>query len=382
MIDSGNTARNLRLGLDLAAASHQLRADSWTQIERRLVSRPRRRVAIAAVAAAVAAVMVVAATVCLRQQLSGPAPRSAIRPPSQQLKVASRLHFSHFVGPVAAGPGSVWAGGLNVTYRVNPATSQVTMTVPTPGTDEFSWLAIGAGSVWVTGGNRPGYHLGVYRIDLRDNKVTDFVRLPQYGQPGTIAIADRRVWVGSDAGGGSLYRIDPRRSRVTGPPIGLGYGVGAIVPAAGALWVSLTNAGGSILRIAPLTGEVTLPQGAWAKITNVDAAGARSMWMSGNNVIDRVDPATGRITAAIRARGVDWVYFWHGSAWAVMSSAAGTVSIVRVDPATDKVVGKAVALGSGPVAVAAGPAGLWAVTGSNFNHQQLVHLVLRTIVRG
>lgn len=378
MIDHGTTARNLRLGLDQAAASRQLSPDSWTQIEQRLVSRRRPRMAIAAVAAAVAVATVIAVAIYLRPPLPAPAPRNSGSAPSQQLVVAGRLHFARPWGPVAAGAGAVWVGGLNVTYRVNPATSKVVATIPTPGTDEFSWLTIGAGSVWITGGDMPGYQLGVYRIAASDNKVAAFIKLPRVGLPGTVAVAYGRVWVGSYVGGGSLYRINPRTNRIAGRPVVLGADIGSIVPAAAALWITHTNAGGSVDRIDPLTGATaSLNPAVWNKITNVDTAGAGSLWMSGNNVINRVDPATGHITAAIPVAGVDRVYFWHGSAWAVTSSSAGTASIVRVDPATNKVTGKAVPLGSAPAAVAVGPTGLWAVNG-----QQLLHLVLRTIPRG
>lgn len=376
MIDRGTTARNLRLGLDRAAASHQLSPDSWTQIEQRLASRRRPRMAIAAVAAAVAVAAVIAVTLYLRPPLPAPAPRKSSSAPSQQLVVASRLHFARFVLPVAAGAGAVWVGGLNVTYRVNPATNKVVATIPTPGTDEFSQLAIGAGSVWVSGGNMPGYQLGVYRINPHDGKVMAFITLPRYGLPGPIAIAYGSVWVA----GGNLYRINARTNRVVGPHFEFGTDIGPIVPAAGALWVTSTNGGGSVSRIDPRTGaSASLNPAVWSKITDIDASGAGSLWMSGTNVVDRVDPATGRITAAISLPGVDSVYFWRNSAWAVTSSSTGTASIVRVDPATNKATGTAVALGSGPESVAAGPTGIWAV---NVSRQQLLHLVLRTIPRG
>lgn len=380
MIDHGTTARNLRLGLYQAAASHQLSPDSWTQIEQRLANRRRSRRAIAAVAAAVAVATVIAVALYLRPPLPAPAPRNSGSAPSQQLVVASRLHFARFVFPVAAGAGAVWVGGLNVTYQVNPATSKVVATIPTPGTDEFSQLAIGAGSVWVSGGNRPGYQMGVYRINPNASKVMAVIKLPRYGLPGTVAVAYGSVWVGSDVGGGSLYRINPRTNRIAGRPVDLGADIGRVVPAAGALWVTSTNGGGSVSRIDPRTGaSASLNPAAWSTITDVDASGAGSLWMSGTNVVDRVDPVSGRITSAISLPGVDRVYFWRNSAWAVTSSSAGTTSIVRVDPATNKVTGRPVRLGSGPEAVAAGPTGIWAV---NISSQQLLHLVLRPIPRG
>jgi streptogramin lyase len=373
MIDYGTTTSNLRLGLDRAAASHQLSPDSWTQIEQRVVSRRRPRMAIAAVAAAVAVATVIAVTLYLRPPLPAAAPRNSGSASSQQLVIAGRLHIARAVSRVAAGAGAVWVGGLNVTYRVNPATNKVVATIPTPGTDEFSQLAVGAGSVWVSGGNGPGYQLGVYRINPQTSKVTAFIDLQKTGLLGPIAIAYGSVWVT----GGNLYRVNPRTNRIVGPHFEFGAEIASVVPAAGALWVTSTNGRGEVSRIDPRSGASgSLNLAAWSKITNIDASGAGSLWMTGKNVVDRVDPVSGRITAAMSLPGVDRVYFWRNSAWAVTSSSGGTASIVRVDPATNKVTGKGVTLGSGPEAVAAGPTGIWAV---NIGDQQLLHLVLRTI---
>ncbi len=205
--------------------------------------------------------------------------------------------------------------------------------------------------------------------------MTAFIDLQRTGLPGPVVIACGWVWVVV----GNLYRINPRTNRIVGPRFEFGGDIGSLVPAAGALWVTNAN-GGSVSRIDLRTGaSAALNPAVWSKITDIDASGAGSLWMSGTNVVDRVDPVSGRTTAAIFLPGVDRVYFWRNSAWALTSSSAGTASIVRVDPATNKVTGQAVRLGSGPEAVAAGPTGIWAV---NIGDQQLLHIVLRTIGRG
>jgi hypothetical protein len=51
---------------------------------------------------------------------------------------------------------------------------------------------------------------------------------------------------------------------------------------------------------------------------------------------------------------------------------SGLGTVVGIDPASNRVVGHAVPLGT-PAAIAAGPTGLWVV---DFSHAELVHLVL------
>ena len=379
MTDLDETARTLRLALDEAANRHQLSPGSWQEIARRLHRQPLRRAAIAALIVSVVAASSLTAASYLRHKLGS---SGAARGRSeQQLTVVSRLHLPGGGWDVAAGAGAVWIGGLGVTYKVDPATGKITATVPTAGTDEFSRMAVGFGAVWITGGNRPGDHLGILRISPADDRVTAFITMPDFGLPGAVAIADGRVWVGSDADGGSILRVDPHTNRVSGRPLRIGMDVGAIVPGAGALWVTHTNAGGSVTAINPSTGAISdLSSSAWHKVTAVETAGAGSLWMAGNNVIQRINPASGRLTASITVRGaaqvISWVTFWHGSVWAITSSGSGSgpASIIRINPATDQVAGRPVVFGDTPAALTAGPTGLWAIDVTN---TELVHLALR-----
>jgi streptogramin lyase len=111
-----------------------------------------------------------------------------------------------------------------------------------------------------------------------------------------------------------VVRIDPRTNRVSGPPIRVGTGAGELVPAAGALWVAGGNIVGELSRINPATGAVNP---ILANVEDVDAVGAGSLWViSTHGGIQRVDPATGKVTATIRLAHAVSVIFWAGSAWA------------------------------------------------------------------
>jgi DNA-binding beta-propeller fold protein YncE len=379
------TAARLRFALDREVAKHQLSPGAWPRLERRLRRQPWRRAAIAAVCALIVAA-VAAVTPYLWHNLSGPAASHPHPQPGPHLVIGARAHVSS-TGPLTTGYEAVWLIGPGVIYRVDPATARTVATIPAPGTGgKLSGITIGAGAVWATSaGGRPG----VYRIDPRTNRVTSFIRLPP--TPTAIAVAHGRVWVTEPKEGpGIVVRIDPRTNRISGPPIRVGAGPGEIVSSMGTLWV--TNSSGisnvpDVSRINPATGAVANPRGrSWggtdrlgnAKVSRIDAAGAGSLWTTDVNVVERVDPATGHVTAAIPVPHAWHVIFWHGLAWALTAMGpSGLGTVVGIDPASNRVIVHRAPFHGAPMAIAAGPAGLWLVF-ANPGHtsQQLVHLVL------
>ena len=337
MDDDQLTATRLRLALDREVAKHQWSPGAWPRLERRLRRQPWRRAAIGAACALIAAA---AATVTpyLWHNLSGPITSHPHPQPGPHLVIGVRTPVSS-VGPLTTGYGAVWIIGAGVIYRVDPATARTVATIPAPGTSsKGSQIATGAGAVWATSN---GGHTGV-------------------------------------------YRIDPRASRVSGPPIRVGLGPGLIVPGAGTLWVTGMD---YVSRINPATGAVANARGGpWggtdslgnAKVSRIDAAGAGSLWTIGVNVVQRVDPANGHVTAVIPVPHAWRVIFWRGLAWALTGVApAGLGTIVGIDPASNRVVVHGIPFRGAPTAIASGPDGLWAVV-ANPDHtsQQLVHLVL------
>jgi len=384
MDNDQQTAARLRLALDREVAKHQLSPGAWPRLERRLRRQPWRRAAIAAVCAVIVAAAA-AVTPYMWHRLSGPVASH----PQPHLVIGARAHVSGL--SLTTGYGAVWIIGQGVIYRIDPATAKTVATIPTPGTGGKppSGIATGAGAVWATSnGGRPG----VYRIDPRTNRVTSFIRLPP--APIAITVAHGRVWVTeAKEGPGSVVRIDPRANRVSGPPIRVGAGPGEIVSGAGTLWVTnssyLSNVP-DVSRINPATGAVANPHGgSWggtdrlgnAIVSRVDAAGAGSLWTTGVNVVQRVDPATGHVTAAIPVPHAWHVIFWHGLAWALTGVApSGRGTVVGIDPASNRVVVHGAPFRGAPMAIAAGPAGLWVVFLTNPDTEatslELVHLVL------
>jgi hypothetical protein len=220
---------------------------------------------------------------------------------------------------LAVGYRAVWVTGIGVTYQVDEVTGRIARTIPTPGT--------------FPDGCRSGI---------------------------AIAVADGLVWVTSYHG--DLLRIQPRTGQVVGQPIPVGFGDWALVPAAGVLWVTSYGSGsygGTVSRVDLATGAVQR----FGNL-NVQAAGAGSLWTP---LVQRVDPATGNVTASLAVPGTSQVAFWNGSAWAL--TVQQSLALLRIDPATDRATGKpvlvgkplpaALAWGSDPTAIAVGPTGLW-----------------------
>lgn len=356
-------AARLRLALEREATRHELSPGAWPQIERRLRRQTWRRVRIAAAGAAVTAAAVIAAP-SLWHAMSGPA---ASHPrPAPQLAVVGRTHLSHGGTFPASGYGGIWVTGKGVIYRVDPATAQIVTTIPVPGIGlKQSHIATGAGAVWVTGRDRGRF--GVYRIDPRRNRVASFIRLPP--TPVTVTVAYGRVWVNEPrAGRAVVFRIDPATNRISGPPIPVGTGGGWMVAGFGALWVTNGDANGSVSRINPATGAVTRTL---TNVPDVTAAGAGSLWGTGNHGgVHRADPATGRVTAAVGGplKNAVRVTFWAGSAWA---SAEPPGTLIRIDPASNRIIGTAVRAGTSPIYITAAPSGLWVV---DFTAGDLLHL--------
>jgi DNA-binding beta-propeller fold protein YncE len=379
MDNDQQTATTLRLALDREVANHQLSPGAWPRLERRLRRQPWRRAAIAALCTAIVAAAA-AVTPYLWHNLSGPVASHPHPPPGPHLIIGARAHVSS-AGLLTTGYGAVWIIGPGVIYRVDPGTARTVATIPAPGTSgKGNQLATGAGAVWATGA---GGHPGVYRIDPQTNRVTSFIRLQP--TPSGITVAHGRVWVTvAKQGPGIVVRIDPRTNRVSGPPIRVGAGPGGIVSGAGTLWVATMN---HVSRINPATGAVANARGGpWggtdslgnAKISRIDAAGAGSLWTIGVNAVQRVDPASGHVTAAIPVPHAWYVIFWHGLAWALTGVApSGLGTVVGIDPASNRVVVHGAPFRGAPMAIAAGPAGLWVVfANASQTSQQLVHLVL------
>jgi streptogramin lyase len=269
---------------------------------------------------------------------------------------------------LATGFGKIWVTGIGVTYAVSQQTGRVTATIATPGTFPdgcSSGIATGAGAVWVTHGCR-----GVYRIDPRTGTVTASLRVRDAGD--AIIVADGLVWVSTY--NGVLLRIQPKTNQVIGTALPVGYGGWGMTVDAGALWVTSYYGNPTTTRIDLATGTArVLP----SSVTDVETAGAGSLWTS---YMQRIDPATEKVIASANVAALQ-VVFWRGSVWAL--TLRRSLEFLRIDPATDRITGRSVAVGrpiprgqgTEPSSLATGPTGLWVL---DFYRHTLFHLALAT----
>jgi YVTN family beta-propeller protein len=254
---------------------------------------------------------------------------------------------------VATGLGSVWATGTvankRAVVRISPATTKVLANV---ALEPFrvvvaADLAVGAGAVWVLGGE------AVYRLDGASGELA---RIPiqdaNVARP-AIAADDQGVWV-SNPGKGAVERIHPP-ARPGERAIPFGRFAGGLSLAGGSIWVTSAREG-LLTRIDPARHRVT-------RIYQVPGAsgsaavGADAVWVvdSATGMLAKVDPDSGRVTAVDIGYRATWVSTGHGAIW-VVNGGDGMVS--RVDPVTLRVTAT-IPVGARPYALAVDEAAVW-----------------------
>lgn len=189
---------------------------------------------------------------------------------------------SLFTGPVLAADASgAWfvgggtAGSRAVLAHV-PVGQLEKLEYPLPVTP--TGVAVGGGAVWVVG------HVPradeVLRVDPARGRATVEVRFPTSARIDSIAYGYDAVWVVSSATA-TLYRIDPRSTRVTSLVVAHSRAARPeIMPRGGDLWVRVTAGGGMAYSINPsplslngLQGGVVGPPG-WEE----DRGDLGSLW--------------------------------------------------------------------------------------------------------
>jgi streptogramin lyase len=261
---------------------------------------------------------------------------------------------------VKVGDGAVWVSGFGKVSRIDPRTNEVVATIDTPGTEDYSRLAVGEGGVWVTadGGK-------LHRIDPATNAVVATI---QVGGPliGVVATGNGSVWVTRPSDGpGEIVRIDPATNTVVGEPIEVGPGPVSVVSALGALWVTNTSPP-SVVRIDPVSGEVRTV----GSVTGDLAIAYGSLWAASEGQVVRADPETGQGIEAFHIPRAVFVETSEGQVWvlAMPESSSptlfypikGTAALWQIDPADNRIVGGPVRIDDlQPIALAADEEGVW-----------------------
>lgn len=217
-------------------------------------------------------------------------------------------------GPVAVGASSLWVGNQTdrTVVKLDPGTRRVVATFGLP--EAPTQLAVTGDVVWIAN----GYSGTVSRIVARYGFVSRPIRLRRqvYGLV-VMAASSRALWVGYQDG--RLDEHDPETLR----------------------------------REAALSGLGT---------TNALALGGGSVWKVGLRQA-RVVRVTERDATVRGSTGVDgWsgvLAFGRGALWVATNS---PTRVWRIDPRTGSTTGSA-PIGAPPIALVAGPFGVWAACG-------------------
>ena len=167
-------------------------------------------------------------------------------------------------------------------------------TIKLPGAP--SDVAYGDGSVWVTSEGPVSLGGSLLRLDPVTSRVLDRIRLPGVTDYSRIAVGAGGVWV-SDSGRSNVYRIDPRTDRV----------------------VATVHVGGSPVNIT---------------------AGADGVWVDDDSSgrLDKISPLTDRLVARIKLPdSAGPVAVAGGSVWVIDTLADQGQSLLRINPASDKI---------------------------------------------
>ena len=197
--------------------------------------------------------------------------------------------------------------------------------VATIGVPDACGLASDENDLWVAS---PGTGK-VVRYDPKTMKERASVAVG--AMPFWVAIGPEAVWVGGEADGGTVWRIDPATNKVVASikapnPFSTGVEVGH-----GAVWVPARD-DKVVYRIDPKTNKVAATIQMPSEIGGL-GVGPDAIWTSGfgDGVVYKIDPATNKVVGSVStgqgALGPPLAAF--GSVWV---AALDRNVVVRIDP--------------------------------------------------
>jgi DNA-binding beta-propeller fold protein YncE len=260
---------------------------------------------------------------------------------TETLRIPIPTHY------MAIGTGSLWmANDSDYTItRVDLAKSEVVAKIKASGDSQSACDICGPQSVSASGDQiwfTDRITKSVSRIDPETNRIVESI--PVGILPYDIAIDGDTLWV-TDYEDELVVRVDTDKKRVvsrlddfTGPA--------GIVVGAGSVWV-MDHTADLLIRIDPQTNEIVeeIPIGYGPESI---AFGEGGVWTANfaNYSVSHVDPETNKEVARIRTGSMTTnmygVAVGGGSVWATgFSGDCGKKGVLlRIDPKTDKVVGK------------------------------------------
>jgi streptogramin lyase len=215
---------------------------------------------------------------------------------------------------VAFGDNAVWFAdtGSQRIYKVDPASAEIVLDfyVDIHGFAEHA-IAVGAGSVWVITVN----DRVLERFDTTTGEPESAIPLPEAGS--AVLFEAGAAWLIAPMKG-VLYRIDPDTNAIT-DEIPLLPSPKTMAAGEGGIWV--LSEGTAVQRIDPATRRVVaaidMPRRGWGDID----VGGGYVWFSLPDVFVQVDPATNRIVRVLDGPGTGLtseghsVRYGDGSLW-------------------------------------------------------------------
>ncbi len=265
---------------------------------------------------------------------------------------------------VTTGDRSAWATSGGSLYRIDPATDR-SEPILSLATASLSTLAYGAGSLWVTDDS------GILRVDPATGKVTATIPIVS----SSLSFGDGALWTLDRAG---MVRIDPRTLAVRTLPQPFekrpGFAVGE-----GAAWMSVVNEqclSGCLLRLSLSSGRV-VARVRGAGLFGFVATGDGAVWVSNGSAVVRVNPRTNRVVKTIELLsfpgtgelpiiyGSGLMAVAPGTLWVTTTLNGTDVHLMRIDTVADSVVGRTIAVGPEPGAIAATGRTVWLASGQD-----------------
>jgi len=178
--------------------------------------------------------------------------------------------------------------------------------------------------------------------------------IPVGASPVDVLVGQDAVWV-ANAAQGTVSRVDPAANTVTGT-IQVGRNPVRLAAGFGSIWVA-NETSQTVSRIDARTGQpqATIPVTGHVAPEDL-AVGAGAVWVRRHVRLWRLDPATNTMADETG----DWEVGGAGTAvvdrllWLSGNTFSGVGQIVRVDPATSRVVDRFTTAGSGALVVGGG----------------------------
>ncbi len=249
---------------------------------------------------------------------------------------------------MAIGAGSLWMandGDFSIT-RVDLTTSEVVAKIKASGDQRSACdicnpqsVAASGDQIWFTDRATKS----VSRIDPETNRIAESIRVGIL--PYDIAIDGDTLWI-TDFDNGLVVRFDTDKKRVVSKIDDL-IGPTGIVLGAGSVWV-IDHSASKLARIDPKKNKIIDEIEVGYRPENVEF-GEGGVWTANyaNFSVSHVDPKTNKEVARIQpdmSTGMFGVAIGGGSVWATGQPSGcenGTKGVLlRIDPKTDKVVGR------------------------------------------